>query len=128
MKYTHGGVAKNTLDDFWAKVDVAGEDDCWLWTEAVFSNGYGRFKRNYRSLRAHRVALEAFKGPLPVGKPFALHTCNERKCVNPKHLYWGDHQDNMRDRRVMNYKPAWNNKARQEITVQEWEGMWRKQS
>lgn len=102
-------MVKNTVDDFWAKVDRAGENDCWPWKEGLWQNGYGRFKLNYKSIRAHRYALELVKGPPISVNLLALHECLDRRCCNPKHLYWGTHQDNMRDRR-MNYKPAWNRK------------------
>lgn len=104
MKYGAGGIQVNTMDDFWAKVDKRTEDDCWPWKQALFTNGYGRFKQNYQSVRAHRIALEAVKGPAPVNKPLALHECLMRHCCNPNHLYWGTHEENMKTR-AMHYKP-----------------------
>jgi hypothetical protein len=47
--------------------------------------------------KAHAVALEYAKGPPPEGKPLALHTCDNGPCCNERHLFWGDHQDNVDD-------------------------------
>jgi hypothetical protein len=107
MQYNGNGVRKNTNDDFWDKVDIKGPEECWPWKEAVFTNGYGRFKRNYQSLRAHRVALEDSKGPPMHKSLLALHSCHNRLCCNPRHLRWGTHEENMEDRRARAI-PAWN--------------------
>jgi hypothetical protein len=51
---------------------------------------------NYHLLRAHRVAYELWKGPIPSGL-LVRHKCDNRGCVNPDHLETGTQQDNMND-------------------------------
>lgn len=64
---------------FESKIDKSG--DCWLWTGAVQSRGYG----NFRSKLAHRVAYEKYVGEIPKGLTLD-HLCRNRLCVNPDHL------------------------------------------
>lgn len=87
---------------FWAKVDVGGNDECWLWTAAVNHNGYGVLmirKRPHRNVLAHRYAYEERYGRLPEGKmvDHRLH-CSTR-CVNPDHLRAVTHKQNQENRR-----------------------------
>lgn len=98
MQYGSGGVQRNTEKEFWAKIQIGSEDECWNWLWACFDNGYGKFKQAYQSIRAHRKALVLTEGEAPFNKPLALHTCHNRKCCNPKHLYWGTHKENMQIR------------------------------
>jgi hypothetical protein len=73
------------------------EDGCWLWTGGTYPDGYGRAVVDRRGVRAHRLAWEVFVGPIPAGR-FICHTCDTPPCVNPAHLFLGDHAANMADR------------------------------
>jgi len=78
---------------FWEKVDKSGE--CWDW-QGTLCRGYGTIWVNGRLEKAHRVSWEFINGKIPE-KKLVLHRCDNEKCVNPAHLFMGDHLDNMRD-------------------------------
>lgn len=62
------------------------ESGCWLWTGVLDGNGYGCVQlAAYRNRGAHRVAYEAFSGPIAEGLQLD-HLCRTRRCVNPAHL------------------------------------------
>lgn len=91
-------------DKFFEKVQRPPNDDhCFIWVGTKTTDGYGQMyfrdmKMNRdRSLYAHRVSYMLHKGEIPPGKVIR-HLCNNRLCVNPKHLLVGTHQDNVRDR------------------------------
>lgn len=69
---------------FWAKVMRGGPGVCWTWT-ASRAHGYGQFGVQGHCLRAHRVAFELTRGPIPDGLVID-HLCRNRACVNPDHL------------------------------------------
>lgn len=69
---------------FWAKVDMTGE--CWLWTAATNTKGYGLFRIGKRMIVAHRWSYQALVGEIPKGRQLDhRHTC-PKNCVNPGHL------------------------------------------
>ncbi|MDF2969380.1 MAG: hypothetical protein K0Q93_3158 [Nocardioidaceae bacterium] len=71
---------------FWAKVDASG--DCWEWSGAKSSAGYGVIGlggKNGALGHAHRVGWELLVGPIPEGREID-HLCFNRACVNPDHL------------------------------------------
>lgn len=92
------GIAPEHMERFWASVRIE-PDGCWRWTKAVTGRPgreYGVFAAQGQTFRANRVAL-ASRVPEPPGGAWALHDCDVTWCVNPDHLHWGDHADNMRE-------------------------------
>ena len=83
--------------EFWSRVRMAQPDECWEWVGPLFPGGYGRVNYNGTRQGAHRVAYELTHGPIPPGMDI-LHSCDLRKCCNPKHLKVGTDQDNVRDK------------------------------
>lgn len=95
----NGGREKqcSTACRFWSKVGRA-ESGCWEWQWSVFKQtGYGQFALDSKTpVNAHRMSWELVNGTVPSGL-FVLHKCDNRKCVNPEHLFLGNQQDNMED-------------------------------
>lgn len=96
---------------FWKKVDKengpvvnAELGRCWLWIASVDKDGYGEFGslqgpcyKETRETRAHRISF-AINNGLSAYKKLVLHKCDVSGCVNPAHLYLGDHADNAQER------------------------------
>jgi len=71
---------------------------CWLWTGVLYRGGYAQVYHDYRRRRAHVVAWEIKHRCTLLGDLIVCHRCDVRRCVNPSHLFLGDHGDNARDR------------------------------
>lgn len=82
---------------FEVKYVVVPFSGCWIWTDALDKDGYGRLQLpGKRSIKAHRASYELHIGPVPKDK-IVCHHCDVRCCVNPNHLYAGDCKDNVQD-------------------------------
>lgn len=86
---------------FWSKVKFAGLNECWEWQRGLKPDGYGSYhngeNKGYQSVGAHRYLFKTLFGEMSTFID-VLHKCDNRKCVNPNHLFIGNDLDNMRDR------------------------------
>ena len=82
---------------FWVKIEIPKNknDSCWTWV-ACKGHGYGCFNYNGKRFRAHRFMYKIFYGGIPNGAN-VLHKCDNKSCVNPKHLFLGSQKDNIQD-------------------------------
>lgn len=75
-------------------------NQCWEWTGGLNGFGYGlvraRTGTTWSTRGAHTLAHWLWKGPVPKGL-CVCHTCDNRKCLNPAHMWLGTRADNNRD-------------------------------
>lgn len=94
-------MANSILDRLWQKSEIDSVTNCWLYKGSNNSrSGHEKIRFNFRKEYVHRVSAHLHLGLDLEDKTLqALHKteCRNPNCWNPKHLYIGNHQNNMRD-------------------------------
>lgn len=90
--------AKIGEPDRWLNAHINHDgDECLRWPFGK-PKTYGSIVINGKSRGAHRVMCQRAHGEEPFESAHVAHSCANKWCVNPKHLRWATHDENMRDK------------------------------
>lgn len=88
--------ASPIVERFMRFVSVS-DTGCWYFNGTRHSQGYGMFGLAGKMVAAtHFVLIHICNRARPAGL-FACHSCDNPPCVNPKHLRWATHAENMQE-------------------------------
>lgn len=98
VKKRHGVTFEDAFNSNFEKNAVTG---CWDWTGKIRKrDGYATFTHrpsNTNEARANRISWRLFHNKDLQNDVCVLHKCDNRKCVNPDHLFVGSQRDNVED-------------------------------
>lgn len=87
-------------EDFLRALVGTSETDCIIWPYGKNPSGHGLAVINGKQRGAHNwMCRLAYGDPVSIWK-HAAHRCGNPACVNPNHLRWATHRENMLDKRV----------------------------
>lgn len=103
-------------EDFIRQHVLATEDQCILWPYSTNDKGYGLAVIGGKQRGAHNWMCR-----LAHGEPFSIwrhaaHSCGNPRCINPNHLRWATHAENMADKEKQGTVARGENNGRTSLT------------
>ena len=92
------------LDRFHRSYVVNPATGCWEFKQRGAKN-YGYFQFRSKGYRAHRLSFALHTGRDP-GDLLVCHSCDNPPCINPDHLWLGDHAANLADMKAKGRHPT----------------------
>lgn len=85
--------------NLWTKIlsKTKSEGDCLIFTGSGYNSGYGKTSVGFKKkVGVHQASFLLHHGAYPENH-LILHSCDNKRCVNPDHLRSGTQLDNMRE-------------------------------
>ena len=94
-------ILKQVLPKFYGRLSFQSNTECIHFKGHTNKDGYTEFQFRFEgdkyNVLAHRASYEICIGKLS-NSDIVMHSCDNRKCINPNHLVKGTHNDNVQDR------------------------------